>query len=196
MLLLVRHGRTDANATGLLLGRADIPLDDIGRRQAAALVEVVGRPSRVISSPLRRCRQTAEAFGVPVEVDDRWIELDYGRFDQTPMGDVPRDVWQRWRSDLDFAPPGGESIGALGVRVRSALDELAPSLSDAAAGDTVVVSHVSPIKAAVAWALGVGDEVTWRMFVGVASVTRVAVTERGPLLHAFNQTLGDHLYSG
>ena len=81
-------------------------------------------PARVISSPLRRCVDTAAAFGVEVEVDDRWIELDYGEYDRTPIGEVPADVWQRWRSDLDFHPPGGESIAQLGARVRSALDEL------------------------------------------------------------------------
>jgi broad specificity phosphatase PhoE len=51
----------------------------------------------------------------------------------------------------------------------------------------VVVSHVSPIKAAVAWALGVGDEVTWRLFVAPASLTRIALGDRGPVLHTFNE---------
>ena len=51
----------------------------------------------------------------------------------------------------------------------------------------VVVSHVSPIKAGVAWALGTGDEVAWRMYVALASITRVGVTERGPILRSFNE---------
>ena len=53
--------------------------------------------------------------------------------------------------------------------------------------DVVVVSHVSPIKAGVAWALGVGDGVAWRMFVDVASLTRIAITDRGPVLRSFNE---------
>jgi broad specificity phosphatase PhoE len=57
----------------------------------------------------------------------------------------------------------------------------------ATVGEVVVVSHVSPIKAAVAWALGVGDEVAWRTFVGLASITRIGLTERGPLLRTFNE---------
>ena len=56
-----------------------------------------------------------------------------------------------------------------------------------ATGDVVVVSHVSPIKAGVAWALGTGDEIAWRMFVALASVTRIAVSDRGPLLRSFNE---------
>ena len=51
----------------------------------------------------------------------------------------------------------------------------------------VVVSHVSPIKAAIAWALGVGDEVAWRLFVQVASVARIGVGPGGPSLHSFNE---------
>ena len=51
----------------------------------------------------------------------------------------------------------------------------------------MVVSHVSPIKAAVTWALGVGDDVIWRLFVSPASITRIDVTERGPILHSFNE---------
>ena len=53
----------------------------------------------------------------------------------------------------------------------------------------VVVSHVSPIKAAIAWALGVGDEVGWRLFVRVASITRIAIGPGGPTLHSFNEVV-------
>ncbi len=186
MLVVVRHGRTAHNASGLLLGRLDPPLDDTGREQAAALAAAVGPVDRVISSPLLRTRQTAEAFGVDVELDDRWIELDYGRYDGVPLGEVPAEVWARWRADVDFAPPGGESLRQLGDRVRGALDELAAHGS-ATERTTVVVTHVSPVKAAVAWALGVGDEVSWRLWVAPASITRVGTTPRGGVLHTFNE---------
>ena len=67
----------------------------------------------------------------------------------------------------------------------AALDELA----EAARTETIVVAtHVSPIKAAVAWALGVGDEVTWRLFVQPASITRIIVREGGTVLQSFNET--------
>jgi broad specificity phosphatase PhoE len=185
MLIVVRHGRTEANATGLLLGRLDAPLDDVGQQQARALATRVGPVDRVVSSPLARTRETAAAFGLPVETDDRWIELDYGDYDGMPIGEVPATVWASWRSDLGFAPPGGESIASLGVRVREALADVAES---ARHGTVVVVTHVSPIKAATAWALGVGDEVTWRLFVAPASVTRIAIGDHAPVLHTFNDT--------
>ena len=79
MLVLVRHGLTQANADSLLLGRADRPLTDVGRAQAAAIARAVGVPGLVVSSPLQRARETAEAFGAPVEVDERWIEMARGQ---------------------------------------------------------------------------------------------------------------------
>ncbi len=185
MLIVVRHGRTEANASGLLLGRHDPPLDELGRRQAATLSAVVAGARRAVCSPLQRTRETAAALGLDVEVDERWIELDYGSLDGTPLSEVPADLWSQWTSDVTFAPEGGESLAAMGERVRAACDDLA---DEAAEHDIVVVTHVSPLKAAVAWALGVGDEVAWRMFVAPASVTRISVSRGRRSLHAYNVT--------
>jgi broad specificity phosphatase PhoE len=70
-MILARHGQTAANAQKLILGRADLPLTDLGRQQAAALARALAQPARVIASPLRRARETAEAlapeFGITPE---------------------------------------------------------------------------------------------------------------------------------
>jgi broad specificity phosphatase PhoE len=171
-LYVVRHGRTEANAGGLLLGRADPVLDDEGRRQAERIAAVMPSDALVVASPLLRAAQTAAAISDDVRLDERLIELDYGSFDLTPVADVPAEVWHSWRSDPHFRPPGGESHAELEARVSQALDELALLAVD---GDVVVVSHVSPIKAAVAWTLGVSIEVSWRCYVAQASITRVGV---------------------
>ena len=186
MIVLVRHGQTAANAAGLLQGRVDPPLTDLGRRQAEAAATALPAEARVVSSPLLRARQTAEilAGGPAVTTDERWIELDYGTFDGRAAADVPAEVWDRWRADPHFAPPGGESLLACGLRVRAACEELADEARD---GDIVVVSHVSPIKAAVAWALGVGDETSFRMFLDVGAICRIAVGPRGPSLRSYNE---------
>jgi len=190
VIVVVRHGRTAANAGGLLLGRADPPLDAEGTRQAAALGAACAGldVARVVTSPLGRCRATAEviagAVGVPVTVDERWIELDYGELDGVPFAELPAELWSAWRADIDWCPPGGESLAALGRRVRSGADAL---VDQARERDVVVVSHVSPIKAAVAWALGVGDEITWRMWVAPASITRIGCTGPAPSLRSFNE---------
>jgi broad specificity phosphatase PhoE len=190
MLILVRHGRTVANATGLLQGRVDNPLDAEGEAQAAAvarmLAPVVAGGARVVSSPLVRAQQTAAAFGLPVSVDAAWIELDYGQWDGRPVGDVSREEWAAWRADDRFVPPGGESLFALGTRVRAACDALREEVRDR---DVIVVCHVSPIKAAIAWALGVGDAISWRMRVDQASVHRIAIGPNGPSLVSFNESV-------
>jgi broad specificity phosphatase PhoE len=185
MLIVVRHGQTAANAAGLFLGRADPPLTDLGRRQAAALAAALPRPARVVSSPLARARDTAAAFGCHVEVDERWIEMDYGDLDEQPVASLSPSVRERWRADVDHAPAGGESLAAVGRRVREACDALA---KDAADADVVVVSHVSPIKAAIAWALGTGDEIAWRMYVDDAAVCRISIGPDGPVLRSFNES--------
>lgn len=182
-LYVIRHGRTEANASGLLLGRADPSLDEVGRLQALKLAAALPPDPRVVSSPLARCVETAMAIVDEPELDDRLLELDYGELDLRPLRDIPAETWARWRADPAFRPPGGETLEELAERVGSALDEVS---ADAAGGDVVVVTHVSPIKAALAWALGVGIEVSWRSFVAQASMTRIRVTERGPSLVTFN----------
>jgi len=188
VLIVIRHGRTESNAAGRLLGRLDIPLDELGERQAeqlaATLRRTAGGIDRVVSSPLQRARQTAAALGLPVEIDERFIEVDYGDYDGLPLADIPAELWATWRSDPDYTPPGGESLASLQTRVSSGLDDLL----EAARTETIVVaSHVSPIKASVAWALGVGDEITWRLFVQPASITRIVIRDAGPVLQTFNE---------
>ena len=187
VLLLVRHGQTAANAQDLLLGRADPPLNELGERQARAVAEALRAPDRVISSPLRRATLTAAEFGLPVEIDERWIELDYGEFDGRSVGSVEAAVWRRWRSDLTFSPTAGESLAELGRRVRGACVDISEA---AAAGTVVVVTHVSPIKAAIAWALEVSDAIAWRMYVEDASVSRIDIESHGPVLRWFNRQVG------
>jgi broad specificity phosphatase PhoE len=184
VLLLVRHGETAANVDGLILGRADPPLTDRGVAQARALAEALPTPDRVIASPLRRALDTAGALGLTVEVDQRWIELDYGELDGRSLSSVPPEVWDRLRSDPSEAPAGGEPLAMLGRRVREACTDL---VRDASTGVVVVVTHVSPIKAAVAWALAAPDEVAWRMYVEDASVTCLDMGPDGPVLRWFNR---------
>ena len=193
MLVLVRHGETAANADRLLQGRIDLPLTERGLRQARALAGVGDSAALVVCSPLRRARETAAAIAgsrdatggaSTVVVDDRWVEIDYGDLDGRPVDGSWIPLWDRWRQDPEFAPPGGESLAAVGRRVRAACRELAERASGA---DVVVVTHVSPIKAAVTWALGVDDGAGWRMFCDLASVTRLDIHDRGPVLRSFNE---------
>jgi probable phosphoglycerate mutase len=187
VLYLVRHGRTAANAQGLLQGRLDPPLDELGHRQAEAMAAMIGPVDEVICSSLGRARETASYFmaeGAEPEIDDRWIEIAYGEYEGVPVGEVPPDVWQAWRTNTQFRTRGGESFGDLDGRVRDALGELSDRIHER---NIVVVSHVSPIKAAVAWSLGVTMDIMFHCHLAQASLCRVDRGRFGPVLHSFNE---------
>ena len=192
MIAFVRHGQTASNLAGVLLGRADPPLTDGGKRQAARLAErfALAPPRRVLASPLGRARDTAaviaRACGLDVVVDDRLVEIDYGDWDERPFSELPPEAVTAWRDDPGFTPPGGESLEDVLARVAELCVDLLTE-----AEPVVAVSHVSPIKAAVAWAIGADAGVSWRLRLDLASVSRVAGSHAAPILLSFNET--DHL---
>jgi broad specificity phosphatase PhoE len=189
VIAFVRHGQTALNREGRLQGRLDAPLSEAGMEQARAVAaRLASDPiARVISSPLQRAQQTAQAIavvqGVAVEIDERLIELDYGEWDGVPLNVVPVDAWATWRSDPTYSPPGGESL----VDVTARISEF---LADVGSNDELViaVSHVSPIKAAVCLALGADERASWRMQLGIAAVSRIGRRADGsPYLLSFNE---------
>jgi broad specificity phosphatase PhoE len=193
MLILVRHGESVANAQGLLLGRTDADLTATGRSQAAAVRTLVTAPvAELRASPLARARDTAALLNLdlPLHIDERWVEVDYGEFECQPLRDIPATVWQEWREDPAFRPAGGETLAEVDARVAGACAELFATDGAGARrrdGDVVVVSHVTPIKAAVAWALASNAGLSWRLHLQTASVTRIGWGNGAPVLHGFNQ---------
>ena len=191
MLFIVRHGRTVANAAGLLQGRVDNPLDDEGQKQAGWIAKALGPVDRVISSPLQRALQTAELLGQIPRIDERWIELDYGEWDSRPVADITPDEWAAWRADPSFSPPGGESLIELDQRVAAACEEI---ISEAEELRVAVFTHVSPIKSTIAWALGVSEQISWHLNVAQAQITKIVIRDGRPVITAFNETA--HLHKG
>ncbi len=199
MLYLLRHGQSEANAAGLLVGRSDPPLTALGRLQAEAagraLAGLVGGDVRILASPLDRAWRTAEIVAgvvaaelgepVGVDVEERLIEMDYGSLDGLAIRDVDPDEWSAWRADASWRPPGGETLIELQDRVGAWCDETSRQASSAT-GDIVAVSHVSPIKASAIWALGGGPEMSWKLSLGVAALTRIALTP--PSVVSFGET--------
>ncbi len=189
MIAFVRHGETATNRAGRLLGRADPELTEKGRSQVAAVASALATgptPLAVVTSPLQRAVETATAiadrFGLDIERDERLIEMDYGEWDERGFDEVPEDDLRRWRADPTFAPPGGESLVAVQERTAECAAELLERAGD---GLVIAVSHVSPIKAAVAWVLRTGPEISWRMRLDLGSITRI---DRGPVVLTFNET--------
>ena len=181
MISFVRHGETPLNRDGRLQGRVDVDLSPRGLEQVARLATRLSswEITSVYSSPLARARQTAIAIaavaGCEVEIDERLIELDYGDWDGLPLAEIRTKRGTSWFADPTFAPPGGESLVDVTKRVESfCTDRLVTG-----DGRVIAVSHVSPIKAAVAWALGVDERATLRMQLGLASITEIGARPNG-----------------
>ena len=193
-LFLVRHGETAANTEMRYLGTRDDALTERGagqaRRLAAAFRELP--IDAVCTSPLRRAADTAaeigRATGLAVTTDARLLEGGFGawegltRSEVAALGEAERRQLQQWESDPSCSPPGGESLLSIQERVVALADELAAREGGAW---VVLVSHVGPIKALLAAALGAGLGSARRLFLDPATISVVDWTAP-PLLRLFN----------
>lgn len=152
-IYLVRHGETDHNAAGLVMGQLDIPLNVRGEGQAREVCEFLrGYPiGRILSSDLGRSMATAgplgEALGVPIEPDARLRELSFGEMEGRSLADYAAEcpeVVARWRAgDFDAVVPGGEPRRSLMNRTRAVLEEIVAGKQEHVA----VFSHGGPLNA-------------------------------------------------
>lgn len=191
LIILIRHGQTTTNARGLLVGRSDPALTELGERQARALRPLLSGVSEVWSSPLRRARSTAELALPDVAhiVRDSFIEVDYGDLDGSPLSSVTIAQWESFETDHSLAIGNGESLDSVDVRVHAELDQLLADRASLLYDDQrhlAIVSHVSPIKSALAWALGVPGSVAWRTRLDNGSITTIGTRRTSPTLVHFN----------
>ena len=133
-------------------------------------------------SPLLRARQTAEVFGIEPTIDERLREVNYGPFEGQRISELPQEMWHRWVTELDYVPDGAETLRRCSTGHRRARRSRRRSQRP----PIVVVTHATPVKAAMAWALGVDMTIATRSWVDQASVTRIAVRGDRPVLSAFN----------
>lgn len=191
MIALVRHGQSTTNAEGLLVGRRDPHLTELGRRQARALAPWLNDVREVWVSPLARARETAALAmpGRPTLVKDSFIELDYGTWEGQSAATMAGESWRSLEFAHDARFGDGESLADVDERVRVELESLfedESSLLHSTKEHLAIVSHVSPIKAAVAWALGVPGSIAWRMRLENGSLTMVGARGHTPQLVRFN----------
>lgn len=197
-IILVRHGETPMTTAGRYSGRGDVPLTDEGEAQAMAAAGRVAGISpeigAVLSSPLLRCRRTAQhiadaAGGLPVTIMDDLIECDFGIWEGKTFAEVQAgwpDEMAAWLASTSVAPPEGESFQAVAKRVRGAL----ATVLQAYPGKVVVlVSHVSPIKLILRDALAAGDAFLHRLFLDAAGVSTMDVWPDGNIaVRSVNET--------
>ena len=203
-VLLIRHGRTSANTAGLLAGRAaGIELDAAGIRQAADLASrLASVPLRaIVTSPLRRCRQTAQALmtaradGCAFAVEQGLVECGYGEWTGRSLRELSKDkLWsaiQQQPSAVRF--PGGESMSEMSTRAIAAVRAWDGRIEAEHGSDAVwaAVSHGDLIKAILADALGMHLDSFQRIVVDPASISIVRYTPARPYLITTNSTTVD-----
>ncbi|MGA4993538.1 bifunctional RNase H/acid phosphatase [Nonomuraea bangladeshensis] len=196
-LLLLRHGETELSLERRFSGLGDPELTPNGLSQAeAAAVRLSREPYRpevIVSSPLKRARQTAAAVaartGLDVEVDDELREADFGEWEGHTFTEVQRR-WPAeltaWLADPEAAPPGGESFAVAARRVQAAGERLVERYE----GKTVLaVSHVTPIKMLLRLALMAPLESLYRMHLDLACLSLIEYYADGPaVVKSFNDT--------
>ncbi|WP_405831952.1 bifunctional RNase H/acid phosphatase [Streptomyces sp. NBC_01176] len=197
--VLLRHGETPLTPQKRFSGSGgtDPALSDVGREQAeraAAALAARGTIQAIVSSPLTRTRQTAEAvaarLGLDVSIEDGLRETDFGAWEGLTFAEVrerhPDDL-NAWLASPEAEPTGGgESFEATARRVAATRDKLVASY----AGRTVLlVTHVTPIKTFVRLAIGAPSESLFRMELSAASLSAVAYYADGNAsLRLFNDT--------
>jgi ribonuclease H / adenosylcobalamin/alpha-ribazole phosphatase len=199
--LLLRHGQTPLSVDRRYSGRREVALTDLGERQAAAagarLATLVDASTPIVSSPLGRARQTADAVaaatGGSVSVHDGLIETDFGAWEGLTFAEAagrdPR-LHTTWLGDSSVPAPGGESFDTVHRRVRQARDDL---IAAHGGGPIVVVSHVTPIKSLLRLALDVGPALLFRLHLDLASLS---VAEFYPDGNASVRLVNDTSYLG
>lgn len=203
-VLLVRHGRTTANATGVLAGRTPgVLLDAVGHEQARATAErlAVVPLVAVVTSPLERCRETAAALlarqaGDPgLRVEDRLTECDYGAWQGRPLRELADEpLWRTVQGQPSAAVfPGGESLAAMQARAVAAVRELdaAVEAEHGAGAVWAAVTHGDLVKSVLADALGMHLDLFQRLNAGPASVSVVRYGAHRPDVVAVNTDAGD-----
>ncbi|HEY8532891.1 MAG TPA: MSMEG_4193 family putative phosphomutase [Micromonospora sp.] len=198
-LLLLRHGRTTANTAGVLAGRGEVELDDTGHAQAVAVGQRL-RPlplAVVLTSPLRRCRQTLELALPETDpiVDDGLIECGYGAWEGQPLKKLTKDpLWpvvQQHPSAAVF--PNGEAMAAMAARAVATVRGWDARVEAEHGPDALwlACTHGDLIKAIVADALGLHLDLFQRIVVDPASVTVIRYTATRPFVLRLNDTGGD-----
>ncbi|MFB7797613.1 MSMEG_4193 family putative phosphomutase [Isoptericola sp. NPDC056134] len=210
-VLLVRHGRTTANAQGILAGRAaGVRLDAVGREQAArAAARMAAVPLvAVVTSPLERCRQTArvlvehqagqpgaDAVAPPTVVEHGITECDYGQWQGRALRDLAKEpLWSTVQSQPSAVTfPGGESLAQMQARSVAAVRRHDAAFEEQHGRGAVwaAVAHGDIIKSVLADALGMHLDLFQRIAVGPASVSIVRYGPHRPEVVATNTDSGD-----
>ena len=195
-IILVRHGHVDWLTPERFRGRAELPLSDLGRRQAQAAASYIAatwKTDAVYSSPLGRCRETGATIAAPFRIESKVIEgfadIDYGEW----QGLTREEAKQRWPEETALwfrtphlaAVPGGETLPALLSRATAALRDLLRHHPD---GTVVLVGHDSVNRVLLLFALELPLSRYWQVRQDPCGVNELLFHEGSFTIGSINQT--------
>jgi alpha-ribazole phosphatase len=191
-LLLIRHGQTDWNLAQRFQGQSDIPLNEVGKKQAQALSERLSNQSFdfVYSSDLQRATETAK-FICKSEFHSapRLREVNFGDWEGLTYDAIKEkhpDTLAAWENDIfKNAPPNGETLEQLSARVQSMLDELYAKHKDQT---ILIVAHGGVLQTLICLALKLPPTMYWQFHLSTASLSEVAFYPAGAILNLLNDT--------
>ncbi len=176
---VIRHGEPEGGE--VFRGRTDHRLTDNGRRQFQQRLERnPGNWQRVVSSPLSRCSESAELVAgqsdLPLHIDERWAEIDYGAWENVPIKEImsaeQTHVRQLWEDPMNFCAPGGEPVGKLQSRVLEGWQHI---LEQHAGQQTLIVTHGGVMRVLAQHLLSLAPEAMNRLGIPYAGMLRLRV---------------------
>jgi len=192
---LIRHGQTAWNKEEIFRGRADIPLNEIGFREAELVGEYLkGKDIHVIySSPLSRARETArriaQFFNLKVQPLVGIVDMRFGKWEGRPLKEVQihdRELYQEWREKPhQVRVPGGESLDEVRVRAMAALEEV---IQYHHGKNLVLVSHRVINKVIICGILGIDNSHFWQIGQDTAAINLIQFQEGKYVLSLLNET--------
>ncbi len=194
-LLLARHGQTDWNDAQRFQGQSDVPLNDTGRQQAAALGKRLAceRIDLICVSDLGRARETASLIAAPhgckIRTDSRLREIHFGDWEGLTYDEVrQRDpsTLAAWEADLlTTSAPNGETLNELTTRIQSLLDDLRAQHANKT---ILIVAHGGPLQILLCLALSLPPSCYWQFHLSPASLSEIAFYPAGAILNLLNDT--------
>ncbi|NIA24990.1 MAG: hypothetical protein GWP04_05420 [Gammaproteobacteria bacterium] len=192
-IVLLRHGESTGNASGLIQGRASSPLSERGLAQARVVARHLaqGEPfDLIVSSDMERAVQTISALGLPFERDAAWREMDLGAWDGVPIAEVakrfPEEMAALRRGEAVPIGGTGETFPEFTARVGGAIDRLVERMEGT--GRVLVSAHGGVVDRAVAIAIGRPDAVAFLGRVANTSLTTISVRPSGMRVDHYNDT--------
>ncbi len=193
-IVLVRHGETESNRMGLFRGRLDVPLNEVGRGQAASVARAlkVDPVAAVFTSPLGRAVDTARAIArehdLDPVIDESFNNIDLGKWQGLEKARVEREepeLWNLWVTDPDrWGVPGAESLAGVRERALRRTVALVPQFADRR---IVIVSHRSVLKLLAGALLGMADDYFWKFYLDNAGYSVLGQRGDGFVLLKWNE---------